>query len=159
MVGCTRKFALIYIVVVNVICLTICLANLFIEKVDFEQAILIVTSLLNLILYLFIITKRNIRISYIILCIIYFIQSFSILTSSLTLKFIYGTDLTFYIINANDLTSKLDFKIFNLYAYLSTSSNGESWGLGINIIHFFVFYILLKQLKISYHQEIAVSNK
>lgn len=154
-----RKFALIYIVVVNVICLIICLANLFIEKVDFEQTILIGTSLLSLILYLFILTKRNIKISYILLCVIYFIQSFSILTSSLTLKIIYGTDLTFYIINANDLTSKLDFKIFNLYAYFSTSSNGENWGIGLNIIHFFVFYILFKQLKIVNHKEIAVSNK
>lgn len=159
MVGCMRKFALIYIVIVNLICLIICLINLFIEKVDFESIILIGTSFLSLILYFFVITKRNIKISFIILSVIYFIQSFSILTSGLTLKFIYGTDLTFYIINANDLTSKLDFKIFNLYAYLSTSSNGENWGIGLNIIHFFVFYILLKQLKIANHQEISVSNK
>ena len=36
---------------------------------------------------------------------------------------------------------------------------GENWGIGLNIIHFFVFYILLKQLKIVNNQEIGISNK
>jgi hypothetical protein len=79
-----------------------------------------------------------------VLCVIYFLQSFSILTSNLTWKLISGTDLTFYLLKNGDLTSKLDFKVFNIYAFVSTISNGENWGIGLNIIHILVFWILYK---------------
>ena len=82
--------------------------------------------------------------SYTALCVIYFLQSFSILLSNLTFKFVLGTDLLFYLIRNGDLTTKLDFKVFNLYDFINTTPNGENWGIGLNTIHFLIFCALCK---------------
>lgn len=147
-----RKTALTYILIVNLFCLIICIANLFIKIPTTEEVILIVTSLICLICYLFIKSKENTKAAYLTLLVIYFTQSFSILLSNFTWKFISGTDLTLYFINLNDFSIKLDFKVFNIYALCNTISNEDNWAIGFNIIHFFVFYGLLKSYE-SYNIE------
>jgi hypothetical protein len=139
-----KKIAFTYILIVNSISFLLCLVNLFLKEPQFDDIALTSISLLSLICYAFIQLNRSVKAAYIVLCVIYFLQSFSILTSNLTWKLISGTDLTFYLLKNGDLTSKLDFKVFNIYAFVSTISNGENWGIGLNIIHILVFWILCK---------------
>jgi hypothetical protein len=141
-----KKTILTYILIVNSICLILCLANLFLRKPEFDDIALILISLLSIVCYVFIQSNRNVKTSYIVLSVIYFLQSFSILVSNLTWKLIIGTDLSFYLIRNGDLTTKLDFKVFNLYAFIRTTSNGENWVIGLNLIHILVFYILCKSI-------------
>ncbi len=139
-----KKIAFTYVLIVNSICFLLCLVNLFLKEPKFDDITLILISLLSLICYVFIQSNRSVKASYIVLCVIYFMQSFSFLISNLTWKLIIGTDLSFYLIRNGDLTTKLDFKVFNVYAFVNTTSNGENWGIGLNIIHFLVFCILCK---------------
>jgi hypothetical protein len=139
-----KKIAFTYILIVNSISFLLCLVNLFLKEPQFDDIALTSISLLSLICYALIQLNRSVKAAYIVLCVIYFLQSFSILTSNLTWKLISGTDLTFYLLKNGDLTSKLDFKVFNIYAFVSTISNGENWGIGLNIIHILVFWILCK---------------
>lgn len=142
-----KKIAFTYIFIVNLICLILCVVNLSFKKIGFDDISLIILSLLSIVCYICIRSNKIVRKSNILLCFIYFLQSFSFLVSNITWKFLIGTDLSFYLIRDGDLTTKLDLKLFNIYFYLSTTSNGENWGIGLNLIHIMIFYILCKSLK------------
>ncbi|RKS02897.1 hypothetical protein C8C84_2628 [Flavobacterium sp. 102] len=139
-----KKIALTYVLIVNSICLIICLVNQFLNGPKFSDISLTLISLLSLICYFCIQSNRIVKTSYFVLCVIYFLQSFSILIGNLIWKLIIGTDLSFYLIRQGDLTTKLDFKVFNIFAFVNTTSNGENWGIGLNFIHILVFCSLCK---------------
>ena len=153
-----KKITLAYVFIVNSICFILYLGNLFLKEPELNDIALILISLLSVICYLCIQSNRIVKASYILLCVIYFLQSFSILISNLTWKFIIGTDLSFYLIRYGDLTTKLDFKVFNLYFSLNTISNGENWGIGLNIIHIIVFYLLCKIIKSQVANQVTSHN-
>ena len=67
---------------------------------------------------------------------------------SFTWKLIIGPDLSLYVIKEMDLTSKLDFKVFNLEFLFNTFGNSENWVVGLNFFHLIIFLYLIKDLRV-----------
>ena len=133
-----------YIAIVNLIYLIIYIANLFFNKPTFIESIIFIISLLSIICISFIQFNKAVKPSYILLSVIYFLQCFTVLFSNVTWKLLIGTEFSFYIIRNGDLTTKLDFKVFNIHLMFNTMSNGESWVIGLNFVHILIFYVLCK---------------
>ena len=144
-----EKYTLIYITIVNTICLTLYVAKLFSEKPRFDDIIIIILSFLSIACILSIINKKFLKLSYLYLCLVYLLQSFTIFFFNLAWKLIIGPDLSFYLMRDGDLTSKLDLKLFNLQFFYNTILNNNSWLIGINFIHLIIFYNLYKSTIIT----------
>ena len=151
-----KKMMLNLILIINAICLIIYTANLFYRLPKFGELAQIIFSILSIISVVCIIKNKHLKISYYYLSSTYLLQSFSILFLSFTWKLLIGPDLTLYLFKEMDLTSKLDFKVFNLHFLVNTINNGENWSIGINFLHLIIFYYLIKYVKVLQHNNNVV---
>jgi len=136
------------ILIINSICFILYTANLFYRLPKFGELIQIVVSILCIISVVCVRMNKHLRVSYYCLSFIYFLQSFSFLLMSFAWKLIIGPDLSLYVIKEMDLTSKLDFKVFNLEFLFNTFGNTGNWVLGLNFFHLIIFFYLIKELRV-----------
>lgn len=142
-----KKIISAYISITNLIFLIIYIVCLFLERPTFNYTVIFIVSLLSVICISCIFQNKFVKPSYILLSIIYFLQSFSLVISNIAWKLLIGTELSFYIFRNGDLTTKLDLKIFNIQFLLNTMSNGGNWAIGLNFVHIVIFFGLFKQLR------------
>jgi len=141
-----KKLIQAYITIANSIFLVIYIVCLFLERPTFHNTVIFIVSLLSVICISCILQNKLVMSSYILLSIIYFLQSFTFVISNIAWKLLIGTELSFYIIRNGDLTTKLDLKIFNIQFLFNTMSNGENWAIGLNFVHILIFLGLFQQL-------------
>jgi len=136
------------ILIINAICFILYTANLFYRLPKFGELVQIVVSILCIISVVCVRMNEHLKVSYYFLSLIYFLQSFSFLFMSFAWKLIIGPDLSIYVIKEMDLTSKLDFKVFNLEFLFNTFGNTGNWVLGLNFFHLIIFFYLIKELRV-----------
>jgi len=151
-----RRIILNFILIINSICSILYTANLFFRLPKFEELVQLIVSILSIISVVYIMKKKNLKMSYYYLSFIYFFQSFTLVFMNFAWKLLIGPDLSLYVFRESDLYSKLDFKIFNLQFHFSTLDNGENWIVGINFVHLIIFFYLIKNLRVIDHNNNVV---
>lgn len=146
-----RKAIIVYYLIIHIICLIPSLVSLFQLDLKFNTLFFFFYSLLNIISILLYQLNKAIKITLSFLILSNFFQIITFVFCGLSYKFLLGPEISFYIFNDGNLSSRFSALPYNVILYVNTFNLDSNFLFGINFIHFLLFLffndLLLKSKK------------
>ncbi len=146
-----RKAIIIYYLIIHIICLIPSLISLFQLDLKFNTLFFFFYSLLSIISILLYQLNKAIKIALSFLILSNFFQIITFVFYGLSYKFLLGPEISFYIFNDGNLSSRFSALPYNVILYVNTFNLDSNFLFGINFIHFLLFLffndLLLKSKK------------
>ena len=140
-----KKYIIIYYIIVNLICLIPSIISVFLEfDFKFNTLFFFTFSLLNVIAISSVYHNRVVKPSLYFLALTNLIQAFTFVFLGFSYKFLPGPDISFFIIDDGDLSTRFTALPYNIIFYVNSFKVDNNFMFGFNFVHFWLFLFFNK---------------
>ena len=140
-----KKYIIIYYIIVNLICLIPSIISVFLEfDFKFNTLFFFTFSLLNVIAISFVYLNRIPIPSLYFLSLTNLIQAFTFVFLGFSYKFLLGPDISFFIFDDGDLSTRFTAIFYNIIFDLDSFNIDNNFMFGFNFVHFWLFLFFNK---------------
>jgi len=134
-----KKTIIIYYLLVNLICFILSLLGVIKQNTEFNTLFFLTFSLLSLIATSLVLLNKVVRYSLFFLAITNLLQVFTFVFLGLSYKFLLGPEISFYIIDDGNFSTRISALPFNIFFDVDSFTIDDNYMFGLNFIHVFLF--------------------
>lgn len=134
-----RKIIIIYYIIVNLICFIPSLTGIIQLDTKFNTLFFFTFSLLSLVATTLVLLNKMIKYSLFFLTITNLLQVFTFVFLGLSYKFLLGPEISFYIIDDGNFSTRISALPFNIFFDVDSFTIDNNYMFGFNFIHIFLF--------------------
>jgi len=134
-----KNIIIIYYLIVNLIVFIPSLLGVIQQNTEFNTLFFLTFSLLNLIATLLVLLNKMVKYSLFFLIITNLLQVFTFVFLGLSYKLLLGPDISFYIIDDGNFSTRISALPFNIFFNVDSFTIDDNYMFGLNFIHFFLF--------------------